>query len=73
MLRVHGKLAEEIAAEKSFQKRYKEGALSKKSLRAKAIAVLRLGVRGSPALQRPLGTTRDGKPRQIGPKGGNRV
>lgn len=47
--------------------------MSKKSLRAKAISVLRLGVSGSPALQRPLGTTRDGKPRQIGPKGGNRV
>jgi hypothetical protein len=47
--------------------------MSKKSLRAKAILVLRLGVSGSPALQRPLGTTRDGKPRQIGPKGGSRV
>jgi hypothetical protein len=47
--------------------------MSKKSLRAKAISVLRLGVSGIPALQRPLGTTRDGKPRQIGPKGGNRV
>jgi hypothetical protein len=47
--------------------------MSKKSLRAKAILVLRLGVSGSPALQRPLGTTRDGKPREIGPKGGNRV
>ena len=47
--------------------------MSKKSLRAKAISVLRLGVRGIPALQRPPGTTRDGKPRQIGPKGGNRV
>jgi hypothetical protein len=47
--------------------------MSKKSLRAKAIPVLRLGVGGSPALQRPLGTTRDGKPRQIDQKGGNRV
>jgi hypothetical protein len=47
--------------------------MSKKSLRAKAISVLRLGVSGIPTLQRPPGTTRDGKPRQIGPKGGNRV
>lgn len=47
--------------------------MSKKSLRAKAISVLRPGVSGSPALQRPLGTLRDGKLRQIDPKGGNRV
>ncbi len=33
----------------------------------------RVAAPGSLALQRPLGTTRDGKPRQIGPKGGNRV
>lgn len=31
--------------------------MSKKSLRAKAIPVLRLGARGSPALRRPLGMT----------------
>lgn len=47
--------------------------MSKKSLRAKAISVLRLGVSDSPALQRPLGTTRDGKPRQIDAKGGTWV
>jgi hypothetical protein len=47
--------------------------MSKKSLRAKAISVLRLGVSDSPALQRPLGMTRDGKPRQIDAKGGTWV
>jgi hypothetical protein len=36
-------------------KEVNEGAMSKKSLRAKAISVLRLGVSDSPALQRPLG------------------
>jgi len=34
--------------------------MSEKSLRAKAIPVLRLGARGSPALQRPRGTTHMG-------------
>jgi hypothetical protein len=47
--------------------------MSEKSLRAKAIPGLRLGVRSSPALRRPLGDDRDGKPRQIDAKGGNWV
>jgi hypothetical protein len=34
--------------------------MSEKSLRAKAIPGLRLGVRSSPALRRPLGTTEMG-------------
>ena len=34
-----------------------EGAMSEKSLRAKAILGLRLGATGSPALRKPLGTT----------------
>lgn len=46
--------------------------MSEKSLRAKAIPGLRLGVRSSPALRRPLGTT-ERKPRQIDAKGGNWV
>ena len=34
---------------------------------------LRLGVSGSLVLQRPLGATRNGKPRRIVPKAVNRV
>jgi len=47
--------------------------MSEKSLRAKAIPVLRLRVEGSAALRRPLGTARVGRPRQIDAKGGNWV
>lgn len=47
--------------------------MSEKSLRAKAISGLRLGVRGSPALRRPLGTTGMGNGAQIDAKGGNWV
>jgi len=47
--------------------------MSEKSLRAKAIPVVRLGVRGSPDFAETTGDDRDGTPHQIGPKEGNRV
>ena len=47
--------------------------MSKKSLRAKAISVLRLVGERQSGLAETTGTTRDGKRRQTDLKGGNRV